>query len=151
MKVAVIAFMVIAFAYTVVHSHTDLTPAEVKAILDAGGDVVVLDVREESEYCDTTTATPGHVMGAINMPWNSGYLQDHYGELDPNDSTIVVCRSGNRSNSAANFLDGVGFTSVFDMLGGMNAWDWETELCDISGIVPAVGSHEWGAIKALFR
>jgi hypothetical protein len=63
------------------------------------------------------------------MSWNSGYLQAHYGELDPGRTTIVVCRSGGRSNAAANFLDGVGFTSVFDMLGGMSAWLWETQNC----------------------
>ena len=53
-------------------------------------------------------------------------------------STIVVCRSGNRSNTAANFLDGVGFTNVFDMLGGMNAWLWETVNCDAAS-TPGLG------------
>lgn len=69
------------------------------------------------------------MQGAINMPWNSGYLEAHYGELPADEEIIVVCRSGNRSNTAANFLDGVGFLSVFDMTGGMNQWLWETELC----------------------
>jgi rhodanese-related sulfurtransferase len=150
-KAAATAILVVVLTTVLAYAHTDLTPAEVKAILDAGGDVVVVDVREESEYCDTTAATPGHIIGAINMPWNSEYLQNHYGELDPTDSTIIVCRSGNRSNSAANFLDGVGFTNVFDMLGGMNAWGWETELCDYAGVIPSCGNETWGHVKALFR
>ena len=105
-----------------------------KAMLDAGGDITVVDVREEAEFCDSTYQPPGHISGAINMPWYSGYLEEHYSDLAPDDTTIVVCRSGARSNAAANFLDGVGFTNVFDMLGGMNAWEWETEECPAASI-----------------
>jgi rhodanese-related sulfurtransferase len=139
MRVAAITFLLITLTFTLAHAHTDLTPAEVKAMLDTGGDLVVLDVREGSEYCDSTYQPPGHITGAINMPWNSGYLQAHYGEFSADDTTIVVCRSGARSNAAANFLDGAGFTNVFDMLGGMNAWDRETEICVAASIA---GSEE---------
>ena len=142
MKVATIAFSLIALTYALAYSHTDLTAADVVAMLDAGGNVTVLDVREQSEYCDSTYQPPGHIIGAINMPWNSGYLQDHYSELPTDDSTIVVCRSGARSNAAANFLDGVGFTSVFDMLDGMSAWLWETEDCGAASVPePGIVGH----------
>lgn len=120
-------------------AHTDKTAAEIKAMLNAGGDLIVVDVREEYEFCDSTGQPPGHIVGAINMPWTSGYLQAHYGELDFDRITIVVCRSGGRSNSAANFLDGAGFTQVFDMLGGMYAWAWETENCS-GAYVPDAGA-----------
>lgn len=151
MRGLAISLVLVTLTFTLAYSHTDVTPTEVKAMLDAGGDIVVIDVREESEFCDSTYSPPGHIAGAINMPWNSGYLQAHYGELAADDTTIVVCRSGNRSNSAANFLDGVGFTNVFDMLGGMNAWDWETETCDYSGVLPPCQRDTWGTVKALFR
>jgi rhodanese-related sulfurtransferase len=133
-RVAVLAGLVLASISASAHAHTDLTPAEVRALLDAGANIVVLDVREVSEFCDSTYTPPGHIPGAINMPWNSGYLQDHYDELSQADSTIVVCRSGNRSNTAANFLEDVGFIHVFDMLGGMNAWLWETASCGVASI-----------------
>jgi len=128
-----------ALLSTVVRAHTDRTPAQVEAMLSAGGDLVVVDVREESEFCDSTRQPPGHIAGALNMPWNSGYLQAHYGELDPGRITIVVCRSGSRSKSAAIFLDGVGFTQVIDMLGGMNAWLWDTQIC-YAASVPDTGA-----------
>jgi rhodanese-related sulfurtransferase len=134
MRTAMAAISILLLVVAVVGAHTDLTTAQVKAILDAGGNVVVVDVREDYEYCDSLASTPGHIAGSINMPWNSGVLQANFGDLDPTDSTIVVCRSGNRSNTAANFLDGEGFTSVFDMLGGMTAWQYETELCAPAGI-----------------
>jgi hypothetical protein len=77
------------------------------------------------------------------MPWNSGALQADFGYLNPVDTTIVVCRSGNRSHLAASFLDDQGFTNVFDMLGGMTAWQYETELCASAGIP---GSPESGSL-----
>jgi rhodanese-related sulfurtransferase len=134
MRTAVAAISILLITVAAAHTHTDLTTSEVKAILDAGGDVVVIDVREASEYCDSLASTPGHIADSINMPWNSGVLQANFGDLDPNDSTIVVCRSGNRSNLAANFLDGEGFTNVFDMLGGMTSWQYETVLCAPAGV-----------------
>jgi rhodanese-related sulfurtransferase len=131
-------FIVAGLVSSAALAHTDLTVSQVKALLDAGTTAIVVDVREESEFCDSNYTPPGHIAGAVNMPWNSGYLQANYTELDPNDSTIIVCRSGSRSNSAANFLDGQGFTKVFDMLGGMNAWSHGTELCAPAG-VPGTG------------
>jgi rhodanese-related sulfurtransferase len=141
MKVAALALTIMALTFTVASCHTDVTPAQVKALLDAGGDLIVVDVREESEFCDSTYLPPGHIGGAVNMPWNSGYLQAHYSDLDPARTTIVVCRSGGRSNAAANFLDGVGFTAVYDMLGGMNAWLWETEDCSGASVSGPFGVH----------
>jgi rhodanese-related sulfurtransferase len=131
---AAIAIVAGFLAHGPAYSHTNLSPSEVKAWLDTGDPVIVLDVREESEFCDSNYSPPGHIPGAINMPWNSGYLQAHYDELPPDEDIIVVCRSGNRSNTAANFLDGQGFTSVFDMTGGMNAWLWETENCPVASV-----------------
>ncbi len=129
MRRTAVVFLVAVLTAALAYAHTDVTPAEAKAMIDAGGPLTIVDVREESEYCDSTYSPPGHIPGAINMPYSSGYLQDHYGELPISEDIIVVCRSGGRSNLAANFLDGEGFTSVFDMLGGMSAWVYETELC----------------------
>ncbi len=134
-RVTVAVAILVGFAaWGPAFSHTNLTPAEVKARLDTSDTVIVLDVREESEFCDSSYSPPGHIPGAVNMPWNSGYLQAHYDELPPDEDIIVVCRSGNRSNTAANFLDSQGFTSVFDMTGGMNAWLWETENCPLASV-----------------
>jgi rhodanese-related sulfurtransferase len=134
-SIAVLALMLTCGA---VYSHTDLGPEEVKAWLHTGDPVILVDVREESEFCDTLYSPPGHIPRAVNMPWNSGYFTANYEDLPLNENIITVCRSGNRSNSAANFLDSEGFTSVFDMTGGMNAWLWETEDCT-SASVPGPG------------
>jgi hypothetical protein len=60
-------------------------------------------------------------------------LQARYEELPTDGPVLVVCRSGGRSNAAASFLDSKGFSTVYDMLGGMSAWQWETATCKYSG------------------
>ena len=129
MRVTTMALVLCLSVAGIAYAHTEVNPATVKAMMDAAGPLTIVDVREEYEYCDSTYSPPGHIPGALNMPWYAGYLQEHYTELPLNGDIVVVCRSGNRSHSAANFLESQGFTSVFDMVGGMNAWNYETELC----------------------
>ncbi|MBW7990955.1 MAG: rhodanese-like domain-containing protein [Planctomycetes bacterium] len=106
-------------------AHTDITAEQTRDLIDSTNDLVVVDVREPSEYCDAT----GHIPGALNYPLNSGVLEARYEELPIDGPVLVVCRSGGRSNQAANFLDSMGFSKVYDMMGGMSAWVWETVPC----------------------
>jgi len=108
------------------HAHTDVTPQEAKNLIDSNSWLIIVDVREESEYCDVTA---GHIPGALNYPWNSGVFQDTYQELPADGEILIYCRSGHRSNLAAEFLDAQGYLYVYDMLGGILAWEWETVGC----------------------
>ena len=110
-------------------AHTDVTPAQARDLIDSTDNLIVVDVREPGEYCDAV----GHIPGALNYPLNSGVLQARYEELPVDGPVLVVCRSGGRSNAAANFLDSKGFTTVYDMMGGMSAWTGETVPCKYSG------------------
>ena len=129
-------------------AYTDLSVDQVKAKLDAEEDLILLDVREPSEF------EGGHIRGAINRPWTSGVLQAQYTALPTDKPLIVICRSGARSEAASIFLDEKGFDQVFNMLGGMNAWTYETvpgkeekTSCEEGGLC----GETWGSIKALFR
>jgi rhodanese-related sulfurtransferase len=104
-------------------SHTDITAQQARDLIDSTKNLIILDVREQFEYCDR-----GHIPGAVNYPWNSGVLEERYEEL-MNNKILVVCQSGGRSNQAANFLDSKGYTLVYDMQSGMSAWTWETVSC----------------------
>ncbi len=114
-------------------AHTDVTPQAAKNMIDTNEQLIVVDVREEeSEYCDedpTPPTPPGHIPGALNYPWTSGIFQERYQELPLDGEILLVCRSGNRSNQAAEFLDSKGYQYVYDMEGGMKAWEWDTVLC----------------------
>jgi len=116
-----------------VWSHTDITPQEAENLIASDDTVIVVDVREaESEYCDenpTPPVPPGHIPGALNYPWSSGVLEERYGDLSTDSEILVVCRSGNRSNQAAEFLDSKGYSNIYDMTEGMGAWEGETVIC----------------------
>ncbi len=137
------------FTVSPVSGHTDVSPQEAMELIESNDRLLVVDVREESEFCS------GHIPCAVLYPWNSGDLQERYAEIPSDRDILVVCRSGHRSNLAANFLDLHGYTSVYDMQGGMNRWDgdrapcgekypvlyfphiatvngWETEICVIN-------------------
>ncbi len=105
-------------------THTDITPQAAKEMIDTHPDLIIIDVREPEEFCGSY----GHIPGSVNYPWNSGVLEEKYAELPTDADILVVCRSGNRSDQAANFLDSKRFTAIYDA-GGMNAWEWDTLNC----------------------
>ncbi len=87
----------------------DITPTETQQ--GAGGDVVLLDVREDDEWA------AGHAPGAMHMAL--GRLDPT--ALDPHTPIIAICRSGARSGKATARLAAAGL-SVRNMAGGMTAW-----------------------------
>ena len=91
----------------------DLDVATVEQVRNRD-DVVLIDVREDSEYAE------GHIPGAVLIPL--GQIPDRLDEIPQDKTVIAVCRSGNRSGQATNFLQQQGFTNVHNMQGGMNAW-----------------------------
>lgn len=106
-------------------AHTDVTPQQAKVMIDTNDTLIVIDVREPSEYCGTT----GHIPGALSYPWYSYGIRQRYEELPRDGEILVYCHSGNRSNQAAGFLDDKGFLYVYDMDGGIMDWLWETVGC----------------------
>jgi rhodanese-related sulfurtransferase len=79
-------------------------------------DALVLDVREPAEF------EKGRVIGARNVPLSQ--LEGRAGELEKYKAkpVIVICASGNRSRSALGSLRRLGFQQVFELAGGVAAW-----------------------------
>ena len=77
-------------------------------------DVVFLDVREQDEY------NAGHIPGVKLIPL--GTVPNRMNEIPKDKTVVTVCRSGNRSSQATEFLRQQGFTNVHNMTGGMNEW-----------------------------
>jgi len=117
---------VLVVAVSTAAAHTEITAAEARAMIEADEALIVLDVREISEFCGINA----HVQDAVNFPWNSGVLEQRFDELPADADIIVMCASGGRSHAASTYLDNQGFSHVFDMQGGMSAWEWEREACD---------------------
>ncbi|MGM9927860.1 MAG: sulfurtransferase TusA family protein [Bacillus sp. (in: firmicutes)] len=82
-------------------------------------DMLVLDVRESAEFAFN------HILGAKSLPL--GELEDGLSKLDKNVAIFVVCRTGSRSDLAAQKLAAAGFTQVFNVIPGMSEWNGSTE------------------------
>ncbi len=80
---------------------------------------IIIDVREKEEWDEQ------HIEGAIFMPLDQ--VESRIGELAQyKDSTVIMqCRSGRRSEIAGAALLEAGFTKVYNLEGGILAWDKE--------------------------
>src|SRR5574337_149809 len=91
-----------------------LQPAELKRLLDSGAPLVLLDVREPEEVAFV------HLPGAVHIPM--GEIPGRVHELDPDADIVVYCHHGVRSAHVAGFLTQRDFTSVANLMGGIDAW-----------------------------
>ncbi len=91
---------------------------ELKQRLDKGDDLFILDVREPFEYQIAQ-------MGGQLIPLNQ--LPARIGELNPDREIVVQCKSGGRSQMAAEFLAKNGFQKVHNLTGGIIAWSSEID------------------------
>ena len=85
---------------------------EVEAKMTEG--FVVLDVRELNEFSE------GHIPTAQNKPL-SALQQEDFSELSKEEKYIVICRSGNRSQTASDILANAGY-EIVNVSAGMSSW-----------------------------
>jgi len=89
---------------------------DVKRRMDAGESMIVVDVREESEWAN------GHLPGAIHL--GKGIIErDVEARIpDPSAKIILYCGGGFRSALSADNLQKMGYTDVESMDGGWKGW-----------------------------
>ena len=95
-----------------------MTPTELKQRLDAGADIFVLDVREPFEYQIAN-------IGGTLIPLNE--VPQRLGEIDREREVVVHCKSGGRSQRAAEFLAQQGYAKVSNLAGGILAWSSDVD------------------------
>ncbi|MCP4104525.1 MAG: rhodanese-like domain-containing protein, partial [Desulfobacteraceae bacterium] len=113
--------------------RVNISAEQAKSLIDSKPDTVIVDVREEDEYCS------GYIPEALMSPWTSGVFQTKYNTILPSSGGVLLaCRSGNRSVEASDFLgssSGGDYTQnhssvvVYNMVGGMNDWTYDTDTC----------------------
>lgn len=93
-----------------------VTPKEA-ATLFAEKKAIIIDVREDDEW------KAEHIDGAIHIPL--AQIESRLSELmQYKDSTVITqCRSGKRSAKAVNTLQAAGFSKVYNLTGGIIAWN----------------------------
>ena len=91
----------------------EIRPEELKAKLDAGDDIFILDVREPHEYQICNIG--GHLIPLGDLPARMN-------ELDSSREIVAHCRSGVRSAKAVTLLRQAGFGKVTNLAGGILGW-----------------------------
>ncbi|MFC4230992.1 rhodanese-like domain-containing protein [Parasediminibacterium paludis] len=95
---------------------TEISVEQLKARMDAGEKLNLLDVREPSEYVEFNFGAPLFPLGKIQ----SMQIEDI--EHLRNEEVIINCRSGKRSMMACMLLEQMGFTNTVNVVGGVLDW-----------------------------
>ncbi len=96
----------------------ELQPWEVQDKLEHGEPVIIVDVREASEFIGEM----GHIQGSVNVPASS--IASGLGDLVnySQNEIILVCHTGERSYALCRYLMDRGFDRVSHIRGGMVQW-----------------------------
>jgi len=89
---------------------------ELKKRMDRGESLILIDVREESEY------SAGHIPGALHV--SKGVIERDIETVvpDPNQEILLYCGGGFRSALSAENLQRMGYTNVVSVDGGWRSW-----------------------------
>lgn len=87
---------------------------ELKAKLDAGEELILVDCREQEEWNED------HIPNAIFMPLST--FQENFNKLDSNKQIIMQCRSGKRSLTACQILQENDYEDLTNLEGGILGW-----------------------------
>jgi len=92
-----------------------VAPMELSRKLEEGVYINVLDVRGNPEW------EAGHISGSTHVV--AGYVQDRLGEVPaPGRPLAIVCNTGFQSTVVGSVLERHGYSRIFNVTGGMNAW-----------------------------
>lgn len=93
----------------------DVNVEEFASVIEGPG-IVILDVRTPEEFAQ------GHIAGSININVESPDFTSKLEQLDKSQTYAVYCRSGRRSGVATQQMESLGFTSLYNMNGGVIDW-----------------------------
>jgi thioredoxin 1 len=83
------------------------------------GEGIIIDVRTSQEF------NSGHIIDATNIDYYSEDFLDKLEIVRKDIPIYVYCRSGGRSSSAASKMEKLGFTKVYNLIGGIGTWQSE--------------------------
>ena len=96
---------------------------EVESLTQTEKHLQFVDVRRVAEHAN------GHAARTFNLPLDK--LSKELDKLDPKTPTYVICQSGYRSSLGASILENGGFSKIYNVSGGTQAWidaGFETEV-----------------------
>lgn len=96
-----------------------VSPLQVYEAVHSEENMQLVDVRTEEEY------GVSHLKNAQNICVTSDDFREKVASLDKTKPVYVYCKSGKRSSKAASILIELGFTKVYDLMGGHQSWEKE--------------------------
>ena len=122
MKYRLIFLLIISFAVLSCNGQASknvktIEPAAFAEKIAATPNAQILDVRTPEEYVS------GHIDNATNVNWNGTDFVAKAAALDKTKPVFVYCKSGGRSKQAAAKLEELGFSTIYELQGGMLKWD----------------------------
>ena len=97
----------------------DLNVEDFAALIDTSGLGILMDVRTDAEFIE------GHLKGATQLNFYEASFETSLDAMDKDIPVFVYCRSGGRSGKAAKKMKEKGFKSVYNLEGGIIAWQRE--------------------------
>ena len=93
---------------------TQCSAQELQQRLENKEDFVLLDVREANEFAFA------QIQNSLHIPLRQ--IPERIQELNPEQEIVVLCHHGMRSQQACLFLEQYGFSRLFNLVGGIDAW-----------------------------
>ena len=91
----------------------EISVQELKEKIDNVEDFQLIDVREDFEYQVSN-------LGGELIPLGGILIETD--KIDKDKEVIIMCRSGKRSAAAVMQLEAQGFTNLYNLYGGILAW-----------------------------
>ncbi len=96
----------------------EITPTELKRLLDAGTEIQIIDVREPFEFELVN-------LNGLNIPLDK--IEEQLKIIRTSGMVVVHCKSGGRSKAAIKLLQKQGFTNLVNLEGGILKWIEEVD------------------------
>ncbi|MEP7237805.1 MAG: thioredoxin domain-containing protein [Ferruginibacter sp.] len=114
--ITTVLFSVIMLSCTA-QTKTSLSADEFEKEITTKENIQILDVRTPGEFFS------GHIKNALQADWNDkAEFERRIAYVDKNKPVYVYCLAGGRSAAAADKMRKAGYTNVYELTGGTNAW-----------------------------
>ncbi|URC12997.1 thioredoxin domain-containing protein [Flavobacterium sp. B183] len=97
----------------------EITPKDFAEKIKTTENAQILDVRTPEEF------ESNHIDNAVNVNWNGDDFEAKVAAYDKSKPVFVYCLSGGRSKKAAAKLNELGFTTIYELEGGIMKWNAE--------------------------
>jgi len=102
---------------TTAQTIENVSAVDAFGIMQNNTDLIIIDVRTPDEF------NMGHLENAINIDFYSDTFEQNIDKLDKDKTYLIYCRSGKRSGKSHVIMEGLNFSEVYNMEGGMLSWN----------------------------